>query len=113
MAQGPERPLGHGRQGKLKTSELDQLRRGSWGWGGRNTPKHKRAASGESNQAGTVEAEPLDSEAKPLCGVWCHLPSPSCWDMVPWKDVLNWTEIQIFLEAWIKCLLCTSHQAVP
>ena len=97
----------------MKTSELDQLGRGLCRWGGRNTAKSRRAASGESNQAGTVEAEPLDSEGQLLCGVRCHLPSPSCWDMVPWKDVLNWTEIQVFLEAWIKCLLCTSHQAVP
>ena len=45
----------------LETSERDQLRRGSWGWGGRNTAKRGRAASGEINQAGTMEAEPLDS----------------------------------------------------
>ena len=61
MAPGPERPLGHGRQGMLETSERDQLRRGPWGWGGRNTAKRGRAASGEINQAGTMEAEPLDS----------------------------------------------------
>ena len=66
MARGPERPLGHGRQGMSKTSELDQLRRGSWGWGGRNTATRRRAASGEINQAGTLDSLPAEPQGSPL-----------------------------------------------
>lgn len=106
MAPGPEMPAGTWEAGMLKP-ELDQLERGRWGWGSRSTIKCRWAGSGETNQVGAMETETPDSEAQLLCGVCYCLPSPSCRATVPRKDVLNWTEIQICLEAWIKCLLCT------
>lgn len=72
----------------------------------RNTAKCRWTGSDEVRRDGVMESEPSDLEAQLLRAVGCCLLSLSFWAVVPCKDMLNWIEIQICLETWIKCLLC-------